>query len=495
MSRNMSVERLAGTAALLAAYLPVAWAGGIAAGPLTTASGPSPFAGCTADAGQSGFSYAGSEVEPWVAVDPADGNNIVGAWQQDRWSNGGSRGLVAGYSGDGGATWQSAVIPGLTKCSGGEYERASDPWVTFAPNGDVYHIAITFNDANNTNAVLVNKSTDGGRTWSPPITLIRDTAPSPFNDKETITADPHDARYVYAIWDRLLVPPAERARGRAPERAVGYRGPTWFSRTTDGGATWEPARAIYDPGTVNQTIGNQIVVLPNGDLVNVFNLIASFKNAHKIRGMNVAVLRSSDRGEHWSGPVLIDKLLSVGVTDPESGEPVRTGDIIPEIAVDPNSGYLYVIWQDARFSGVDQIAFSMSVDGGLNWSPTLRLGNAPVGVQAFTPTARVRADGTVAVGYYDFRNNDDGADLKADYYVTHCHPTTPATCADPAGWSDAIRVTSTSFDMRQAPFALGYFVGDYAGLGTDGTDFLAFFAQPAGGDPASVFFRRLGGVP
>lgn len=73
-------------------------------------SGPSPFSGCTADAGQSGINYAGSEVEPWVAVNPANGNNLVGAWQQDRWSNVGSRGLVAGYSGDGGAIWESTVI-------------------------------------------------------------------------------------------------------------------------------------------------------------------------------------------------------------------------------------------------------------------------------------------------------------------------------------------------------------------------------------------------
>jgi hypothetical protein len=43
-----------------------------------------------------------------------------------------------------------------------------------------------------------------------------------------------------------------------------YFGATWFSRTTDGGQTWEPARPIFDPGGNSQTIGNQIVVLPDG---------------------------------------------------------------------------------------------------------------------------------------------------------------------------------------------------------------------------------------
>ena len=39
--------------------------------------------------------------------------------------------------------------------------------------------------------------------------------------------------------------------------------------------TWEPARSIYDPGQNDQTIGNQIVVLPDGTLVDLF---AEFHN-------------------------------------------------------------------------------------------------------------------------------------------------------------------------------------------------------------------------
>jgi len=62
----------------------------------------------------------------------------------------------------------------------------------------------------------------------------------------------------YAIWDRLEFP-NENAAGQAGEHAIGFRGPTWFARTTNGGASWEPARQIFDPGQVNQTIGNQIV--------------------------------------------------------------------------------------------------------------------------------------------------------------------------------------------------------------------------------------------
>ena len=61
-------------------------------------SGSSPFAACTADDPFSriGELFHDSEVEPWVVVNPRYPNNVVAAWQQDRWSSGGARDLVAG---------------------------------------------------------------------------------------------------------------------------------------------------------------------------------------------------------------------------------------------------------------------------------------------------------------------------------------------------------------------------------------------------------------
>jgi hypothetical protein len=40
------------------------------------------------------------------------------------------------------------------------------------------------------NAMLVNRSTNGGRSWSDPITLIETDEPRFFNDKNSLTADP-----------------------------------------------------------------------------------------------------------------------------------------------------------------------------------------------------------------------------------------------------------------------------------------------------------------
>src|SRR2546423_10836283 len=158
---------IAGSAAFVVAGIALA-----ASGP-TDVSGLSPFASCTV--GGPGTNFADSEVEPFVSVNPANPSNIVGVFQQDRWSNGGAHGLVASTSHDGGATWTESwahfsTCSGGTAANGGDYGRASDPWVSFAPNGDVYQISLSASADLTVSAVLVSKSGGGGDTRSEPAT-------------------------------------------------------------------------------------------------------------------------------------------------------------------------------------------------------------------------------------------------------------------------------------------------------------------------------------
>jgi hypothetical protein len=523
-------------AALAAAVVIAPEAGAVPAaneGLAVAASGASPIAGCLGDQTNSGINFVNSEVEPWVAVNRTDGpdndgilgDNLIGAYQQDRWNNGGARGDVTSSSLDGGLTWtvnpntKSSICTGGTAANGGNYERASDPWVDFSPNGTAYLMTLSV-DTNpggfgtSPNAMLVMRSTDGGATWSDPITLKRDENPNVLNDKNTLTADPNDSSFAYAVWDRLVSPPGETPNPDAFENALAFRGPAWFSRTTNGGTSWETARLIHDPGTINQTIGNQIVVLPDnaqfdGELVDVFDRIQNFANRPPGRGFHLQVIRSTDHGATWSErAITVDRHNTFQglVVDPDDPNPatraVRTGDIIPQITVDPNSGAIYVVFQDSRFGGVrSSIAFSQSLDGGLSWSRTIKINKTPTNInlgnqQAFNPVASVLDDGTIGVRYSDFRNNTpDIATLGTDEFIVHCHPDTPTTCTNPASWENEVRATDVSYNMREAPFARGFFVGDYVGMDTDGSDFLPFWSQPFGGDPSSTFVRRVGLVP
>src|SRR5437588_4636314 len=238
------------TAGLTAvAAIAVAGIGLAAAGPVDV-SGLSPFASCTAVG--PGTNFPNSEVEPFVAANPTNPSNIVGVFQQDRWSNGGAHGLVASTSHDGGATWTESwahfsTCSGGTAANGGDYGRASDPWVSFAPNGDVYQISLSASADLTVSAVLVSKSVDGGDTWNEPTTLARNVsgfAEGPgFNDKESITADPADPSTVYAVWDRSRFP-SDNADLTAQMNAASVRGDIIFTRTTDGGLTWETPRDI-----------------------------------------------------------------------------------------------------------------------------------------------------------------------------------------------------------------------------------------------------------
>jgi hypothetical protein len=497
----------------------VAWASSYVAGSLVRVSGASPFDANCGLAGQDGTNYPNSEVEPYVEVNPANGNNLIGAWQQDRWSNGGSRGNVVGASLDNGATWKivsqtkNSQCTGGTAANGGDYQRASDPWVTISPDGTAYLMSLSIDQdptsvfGSNPDALLVSKSTDGGLTWSDPTTLIRDDNPNRLNDKNSMTADPNDSDYVYAIWDRLVSPPSGNTNPIAGENAIASRGPTLFTRTTNGGTSWEEPRIIFDPGTLQQTIGNQIVVRPQGELINIFDLIQTTRKG-ATRGLNVAVIRSEDNGGTWSKPIRFERMVDPGVSDPDDGDPVRTGDIIPDIAVDPKSGQLYAVWQDKRFDDGqhDSIALSTSTDGGLTWTQAVKVNKTPTDIptgnqQAFNAAVDVAEDGTVSVSYYDFRNNTDDPDtLPTDYWVVHCHTSSttspPVDCSQAAQYGSELRLTDASFDLEKAPVARGYFVGDYEGLandvGDEGSDFTPFFARTQDEDPASIFFRRVG---
>jgi hypothetical protein len=446
--------------------------------PRVQVSGPSPFNGCP----DQPELFRNAETENFVAVDPSNSQHSVAVWFQDL-----ADGIVSAATFDGGASWQSAVVPGLTLCSGGTYPTASDPWVSFAPNGDVYASSVEnhfFEVGRADNAIRVNKSTDGGRTWGAPVTLIEEHDSGFLNDKPSITADPGNPGYVYTVW----------FRDEATDQR-GTRNETMFARSTDAGRTWEPARVIAVAGNDDPIASHQVLVKPDGTLVIVAE--EDVRHGASIDSF-LSSFRSTDRGATWSAPVRGPQMFRNTPFDPETGQTTIDGN--PDFAVDPNNGNLYAVWPDARFLGgqYDSIAFSLSTNGGLSWSAPVKINQTPTTTalgnqQAFLPSVAVVADGTVGVTYYDFRNPDPnpGPGLWTDYWFIHGHPATDLT--NPANWDDELRLTNASFDLEKAPNAApkGLFVGDYEGLAAAGDDFVPTWSMPHGTDLASIFSRRV----
>ena len=424
-------------------------------------------------ASQTGVVYRNSETEPYIAVNPLNIDNMIAVWHQDRWSTGGGQGLGTAFTTNGGLTWTAVDVP-FTRCSGaaegsaGDFERASDPWISFSPDGTAHYMALVFNDSISANGMASAKSTDGGMSWSEPIIIKESHARDPlgvslFHDKNTLTADPFASDLVYATWTL-------------------FRNGTFvlvFSRSTDGGDRWSATRPInnWEVADPAQLVffrqGAQIVVLPDGTLVNAYFRIL-FQQPFGPNTFEQSIFRSDDLGRHWEKTdTVVSDLDGAGAVDPELGIPVRDASELPDIAVDGTTGDLYIVWQDGRFNdpGVVGSVISRSTDGGSNWSPPVPV-NPLSGpdVQAFLPTVSVADDGTVGVLFYDFRNDILGDDvLSADVHLSRFDPELT--------FLDETRLTGESFDFRQMLLTggRGYFPGDYVGLDTAGNDFVAAF--------------------
>lgn len=447
------------------------------------ASSASPFETCTVGdapgAVPPSIVYPHTEVEPFVAVNPTNPNNVIGNYQQDRWSDGGARGLVASRSFDGGLSWaQNWAEFSVCSDSGATpytspFNRATDPWVSFDSAGRAYQISLGIDSISfNLSGIEVSTSTDGGATWTLPSRLITDNNPIEFNDKESITADWRPgvgAGKAYATWIRGDLPGWPNISPQGALRSFAYRGLAMFSKTTDGGQTWSTPISMLNSNIYTQ--GNQIAVLPDGTLVNITAVLFKGSGIQPFgQHTEWAALRSKDGGKTWGAPIGIAPLRTALLTNPDIPNPtsfdqtVRAGDYLPDVAVDHTTGAIYVVFaNDPTFSGWNHVMLTKSTDGGKNWTTPVRVDvGTPANTHSFNGTVEVTADGTVAVMYYDFRSNTAAPGLPTEVFLSHSHD-------GGATWIE--QKVDGPFDMENAPIARGWFLGDYQGMAAAGSDF------------------------
>jgi hypothetical protein len=492
---------LFGTAAI------VGTAATVAAATVTSVrvSSVSPFPSGSCDFGLT-TNFANSEVEPMVAVNPANPNNIIDVWQQDRWgapTSGGAYGSVSATSLNGGATFTRATVP-FSLCAGGtsaglgDYQRATDSWATFGPTGVAYQTALAFDWTQNRSMIAVSRSPDGGLTWGPlrQVSKINKGSFNTVDDKETITADPTNANNVYAVWIRYVTPPASfKPDGSG---AHTQKGNAMFSRSLDQGQTWSDPVPIAKS---DEAQANQIVVLDDGTLLDFFNDL-TFTNKGEVASYNVSYVKSGDHGATWSAKIPITSIPSAGTFAPDAANPntsrVRSGQLIDVAARGQTIYVVYPLEQAAPDTpDYDRVAMVHSGNGGASWSPPVLVGGTPTAGdwrtrQQFTPIVEISADGHVAVTYYDFRFDTDtnAAPASTDYWID---------ILDANGTLvNETRLTSpSSFDLAGAPRTSatrkGYFLGDYQGLAAAGNTFISTFAVATTdpGNPTDIWTARI----
>jgi hypothetical protein len=392
-------------------------------------SGRSPFPGGCPGRRFDDEAVAGSEVEPAITADPNDPRRIVTTWQQDVGGFSSRSDLIASTR-DGGRSWTRAVIPRLTRCTGGAADFASDPWLSVGGDGTVY-----FSGTNGPAtsqpppvAVVTSRSFDGGRTWAAPTTVA---AAEPGNDSDAITGSPTLPGHAYLVWgkwDHTYEPPLDAVLS--------------FSRTTDRGAHWTPAVPIHTPDPTAIDFSGHVLVLPSGAL------LAVWANFDTNTGMGTLMAsRSTDEGRHWQSPVVIGSHPVGEFRDTEFGvELPQPG--FPSAAIGPD-GTVYVASEFSTTTTTGSIAIARSTDGGRTWASR----NLP-GVTAFSfePAVAVDADGAVGVIWYDMRRDDLGDQvLTTDVWFAR-------STDRGATWRQAH--LAGSFDLRSAA---NQWLGEYQG--------------------------------
>ncbi|MEV1000868.1 sialidase family protein [Nonomuraea sp. NPDC050202] len=442
------------TATLLLSPPPTAAAGTASeAVPLTELASDA-YANSTAQYGTS----AGPDTYQWDST-------IVTAQQAGRFHDGGASGITFATSTDNGGTWTKGTLPAITAFGGGPYGRVSDPSAAFdAEHGAWLITSLALTDAGGVTgaAVLTSRSTDGGLTWSTPVT----TATGGDLDKSWAVCDNGaDSAFrgtCYAVFD-------DHAAGNAIKVA----------RSTDGGLTWAVT------GTSANGLGGQPVVRPDGAVV-----VPYLSEGGEIRSF-----RSRDGGASWGESVLVSRVQRHTVAGGLRAAP------LPSAEVDA-AGTVYVVWQDCRFQvrcAGNDIVLSTSANG-TRWGEALRV--TEDGGDHFIPGLGVDRESSGG-------DSGKGARLALAYYRYPDAACAPATCRltvaytsstnGGASWSPPLELHAGMALDWLANSTQGRTVGDYISTSVvpGGGAFPAFAVAgaPAGGAFNVRTHTVTGGLP
>jgi hypothetical protein len=381
--------------------------------------------------------FANSTSQHATTVEPdtyAAGGTLVTVTQSGRFFDGGASDIGFATSTNGGQTWSSGTLPGITPYApggGGSFQRVSDPSVAFDARHNVWLVSsIPIRSDTSVPAVFVSRSTSGGVTFGNPVTVAAAPAGHSF-DKNWTTCDNHPSSPFYG-----------RCYTTFDDSSDGDR--LKVSTSANGGLTWGPA---LNTGNAATGLGGQPVVRPNGTVI--IPASNAFESA-------IISFRSLDGGASWRSTVRVTATLA----HREAGN-LRSGPL-PSAEADA-AGRVYVVWQDCRFrancSGND-ILMSTTVDG-VSWTSPVRLpiGTTTDGRDNFIPgiavDERTSGSGTrLGVTFYAYDVSACGSTcaLNVRYIQSNNGGTTwsaPVTLAGPFGVN---RIANTS---------QGRMVGDY----------------------------------
>ncbi|MFZ5552650.1 MAG: exo-alpha-sialidase [Bacteroidota bacterium] len=326
--------------------------------------------------------YTFSDCEPFIAVNPANPNNVIAAWIK---VTGFTQAAIAvSYSNNAGQTWSSPQNMGHLSASW----TSADPSITFNSSGTAFLAYVDYEYPSlDSGAVAVVSSANGGMTWSSPVQaidgLINSDKPV---DRPWIVADNSGGTYN----GRLYITSKNYENGSTTNHV-------YYCYSSDNGMTWSPLAILDD--VIPCDLVSSMGCLTVGADGTVYIAYFSYNLASSLFP-RVILSKSIDGGANFSESVITNITGASVINDTLQGSMNLSAN-----PIDPNNLILTVT--DGRNGDADILCIR-STNGGTTWNNTTpvrinddALGN---GNEQDMCWASFAPDGTFAAAWRDRRN-------------------------------------------------------------------------------------------
>ena len=353
-----------------------------------------------------------------------------------------------GLSTDGGSTFQQQSLPETVA------QNLGDPVVAFGPNGEIYYTAIA-NDG--WSVIVLCTSTDNATTWTCGEASGIYANAYDAQEQSWMAVDTSTSKYrgtVYVVWTDVS------------QVYDGGGSFIFFTYTRDGGQTYSSPLALSPLDGSAVVRDATVSVGPSGEVW------VSYFDDH-FGGTGITVTKSADGGNSFSG-LKSATLVSPLAATLTGGNGVATATS-PATAVDKNGTFhlVYAAVQPGQSLDRSDIFYVSSTDGGATFSTPARLNDDGTSTTQWLPAITAAADGTVAVKWWD-RRNDPVNDSLTDVYMT--------TSTD-GGRTFGTNIRVTDHNWVFGPSSLGNYHGSYDGIAADAGNFYLSWSDERGSDP------------
>ncbi|MGI8984892.1 MAG: sialidase family protein [Acidimicrobiales bacterium] len=312
------------------------------------------------------------------------------AYGEDEGPRPGKTSIALARTKDLGRTWTTTLVDDARAAPDPKPENTGVPGLAVDTSGsaDVIHVGFSRDwsatapeghPLEKKREVSVSTSTDGGKTFAPPVDLNEQSKLT-----MTVKGQSYPIHFQTAFGRPYVVahdgvvmavgdggPPADNGPPSADYGGIfGETTPMVLARSTDKGKTWtvtELSKPLYNAAGSYTGMGWTKDGGPDGTFV--FAYSATPGGAPNAGRSDIVIQRSTDKGLTWSDPVAIND------DDPKN----RFTSFYPELDVAPN-GRVDVIWQDNRdlTDYLVNVRYSYSTDGGKTWAHSTVVNDQPI---------------------------------------------------------------------------------------------------------------------